>query len=52
MWWMIMNGARLMSSWLSWECLCGHRVCQWCDGWDDSDMITQYNLPKSQVRND
>lgn len=51
MWWMIMNGARLVDTWLGWECLCGHAVCEWCDGWDYSDMRTQYNLPKSQLGN-
>lgn len=52
MWWVIMNGARLVWSWQCWECLCGRSLCEWCGGWNETDMITQYDLPKSQVGND
>lgn len=46
---------RVMDCWEGWECLCGHSVCEWCDGWgewSESDMMTQYDLPRSQVGND
>lgn len=42
----------VVDAWNVWECLCGHTVCEWCDGWKEADMMTQYDLPRSQVGND
>lgn len=35
----------VVDSWMCWECLCGHTVCEWCDGWTDDDMRTRYDMP-------
>ncbi len=60
----IMGLWRVIDSWMSWECLCGHDVCEWCscpppapswlygDAWTETDMMTQYDLPRSQLGND
>lgn len=58
----------VVDSWMSWECLCGSPVCEWCSNppaapvwlygarggyeWTEADMMTQYDLPRSQVGND
>lgn len=47
----------VVDAWEGWECLCGHSVCEWCDGWDngvwsDEDMITRYDIPRNSLVSD
>lgn len=53
----------VIDSWMSWECLCGHDVCEWCshpapapvwlygDEWTDGLMITRYDIPVGSLVN-